>query len=101
VLDISVLVLQRGQHVPVVTLQSDDPASYMRHRLLGFLDRIGFTKFGSVAFVELLDGDGRFAWSGGRLRNAGMVHVRPELELCSPVILSRPALVKYPPCPAD
>lgn len=89
VLDVSVLALRRGQHAPVVTLENGDPASYVKHDLRGFLDRIGFFKR-SFAFVELLDGGGRFAWSAGRFGNGGMVHSRPDLGHCSPVTNSQP-----------
>jgi hypothetical protein len=101
VLDASVLALQRGRRVPVVTLQSDDPAACMKHRLRGFLDRIGYFQPDSVAFVELLDDNGEFAWSGGRLANGGMVHSRPDLDSCSPVGHSQLVGAAPPPCPAD
>jgi hypothetical protein len=102
VIDVSVLALSQGQHVPVVTLESADPASDMKHRLRGFLDRIGYFKPNSLGFVELVDEDGRFAWSAGRFPNGGMVHPRADLDQCSPITHSQPALRKPPPpCPAD
>jgi len=100
-IDVSVLALSRGQHVPVVTLESSNPAAYMKHRLRGFLDRIGFFRRDAYAFVELVDEDGRFAWSAGRFSNGGMVHPRPDLDQCSPIVHSQPHLQKPPPpCPA-
>lgn len=93
VLDVTVLAVRGDQHAPVVTLQSGDPASYMKHRLAGFLDRIGFFKR-NFAFVELLDGEGGFAWSAGRFGNGGMVHPRVDLDQCSPIVHSQPHLQK-------
>ena len=101
VLDVSVLALSRGRRVPVVTLESRDPASYMKHGLRGFLDRIGYFERHGLAFVELLDEDGGFAWSAGRFPNGGMVHPRPDLDQCSPISHSQLALVSPPPCPAE
>jgi hypothetical protein len=100
-LDVTVVSTPRGRHVPVVTLESDDPASYMKHSLRGFLDEIGTTRNDWVGFVELVDGDGHFAWSSGRVGNTGMLHVRHDLDSCSPVHHSSPSGVTYPPCPAD
>jgi hypothetical protein len=71
VLDVTVLSLRGDRHAPVVTLQSDDPASYMKHHLLGFLKQAGFTSPHLVRFVELVDGDGKFAWSAGHVGNLG------------------------------
>jgi hypothetical protein len=100
-IDMIVFALSRGQHVPAVTLESADPASYMKHRLRGFLDRIGYFEPNSLAFVELVDEDGRFAWSAGRFGNGGMVHPRPDLDQRSPIAHSQLALQRPPPCPAD
>lgn len=72
----------------------------MKHDLRGFLDRLGYFDPQGLAFVELLDKHGRFAWSAGRFPNGGMVHPRPDLDQCSPIIHSRPALMTPPPCPA-
>ncbi len=100
VLGVSVLALTGGRHVPVVTLGSLDPASYMKHDLRGFLDNIGYLEPDGLAFVELLDEDGRFAWSAGRFPGGGMVHPRPDLDQCSPIFHSQLALVKPAPCRA-
>jgi len=100
-LEVTVLTLSGGRRVPVVTLEAADAAAYMKHDLRGFLDRIGYFEPGALAFVELRDEHGRFAWSAGRFPNGGMVHPRPDLDQCSPIIHSQLALVKPPPCPAD
>ncbi|MGI8479457.1 MAG: hypothetical protein ACR2M2_06330 [Gaiellaceae bacterium] len=71
VFDISVLARSLGQHIPVVTLESTDPASYMKHDLRGFLDRIGYFEPDGLAFVELFDEEGRFAWAAGRFPSGG------------------------------
>jgi hypothetical protein len=103
VLDVTVLSLSGDRHAPVLTLQSNDPASYMKHHFLGFLQQTGFTTPTPrrAWFVELVDGDGKFAWSAGHVGNTGMLHIRPDLDSCSPVVHSRPFGAKYPPCPAD
>jgi hypothetical protein len=101
-LEVAVLATRGKQHVPVVTLEAPDPASYMKHDLRGFLDAIGYFEPDALAFVELHDEDGRIAWSAGRFPNGGMVHPRPDLDQCSPILHSQPALVEPPPpCPAD
>ena len=101
ILDVTVVSTPRGRHVPVVTLESDDRPSYMKHNLLGFLTDIGSTEEGWVGFVELVDGGGHFAWSSGRVGNTGMLHVLPALDSCSPISHSSPRGVTYPPCPSD
>jgi len=73
-LEVTVLARNDGRPAPVVTLEAADPAAYMKHDLRGFLDRIGYFEPGALAFVELRDQHGRFAWSAGRFPNGGMVH---------------------------
>jgi hypothetical protein len=98
---LEVVVLAQGRrHIPVVTLQASDPAAYMKHDLRGFLERIGYLEPRGLAFVELVDDHGRFAWSAGRFRNGGMVHPRPDLDQCSPIVHSQLVGAKPPPCPA-
>lgn len=101
-LDVSVLALTaENRHVPVVTLEQSDPASYMKHRLRGFLAQIGYFKPEGVAFVELLDTHGRFAWAAGRWHNGGLVRSRPDLDQCSPIVHSQLVGATVPQCPAD
>ena len=100
-LDVTVLAVRDGRRVPVVTLEAADPASYMKHDLEGFLEQIGHFEPRRLGFVELLDEDGRFAWSTGRFPNGGMVHPRQDLDQCSPIHHSQPFGVHTPPCPAD
>lgn len=105
-LHITVLALSEDGHGPVVTLESDDPAWYTKHRLKGFLEEIGYIgdpeDFG---FVELLDGQGRFAWHAGRYPfGGGMVWSRPDLDRCGPIgHFGGPFVPGWtpPPCPAD
>lgn len=99
--EVTVLALRDGRRATAVTLEADDPASYMKHRLRDFLDRIEYFEPRRLAFVELLDEHGRFAWSAGRFRNGGMVHPRPDLDQCSPIFHSQLVGSKPPPCPAD
>ena len=100
VLEVAVLSVG-GRSVPAVTLQSSDPAAYMKHDLRGFLERIGYFEPDAIAFVELVDEQGRFAWSAGRFPGGGMVHPRPDLDECSPIVHSQLVSAKPPPCPAD
>jgi hypothetical protein len=104
VLDVTVLDVTAStghSHVPVVTLTSADPASYMKHHLGRFLEQIGYTEPNHYGFVELFDDRGRFAWSAGRFPNGGMVHPRPDLDQCSPVSHSQPPGRQPLTCPAD
>jgi hypothetical protein len=99
-LDVAVLAVGK-QDVPAVTLESSDPAAYMKHHLRGFLQRIGYFEPDAIAFVELVDSRGQFAWSAGRYPGGGMVHPRPDLDQCSPIGHSQLVGAKPPPCPAD
>jgi hypothetical protein len=99
-LEVVVLALGR-RHVPVVTLQASDPAAYMKHHLRAFLQHIGYLEPRGLAFVELVDDQGRFAWSAGRFPTGGMVHPRPDLDQCSPIVHSQLVGANPPPCPAD
>jgi threonine dehydrogenase-like Zn-dependent dehydrogenase len=99
VLDVAVLAVGK-RRAPAVTLQSSDPAAYMKDHLRGFLQRIGYLEPDALAFVELVDDHGRFAWSAGRFQNGGMVHPRPDLDQCSPIVHSQLVGSKPPPCPA-
>ncbi len=73
----------------------------MKHRLRGFLERIDYLEPDGLAFVELVDDHGRFAWSVGHWTNGGMVHSRPDLDQCGPVGHSQLVGHKPPPCPAQ
>lgn len=101
IVDVTVLALNDRRRIPVVTLEADDAASYLKHDLQEFLDRIGYFEPQSLAYVEVLDGDGDFAWSAGRFPNGGMVHPRPDLDACSPIAHSQLIGVEVPPCPAS
>jgi hypothetical protein len=99
-LDVVVLA-QEARHALAVTLESSDPAGYMKHHLRDFLQHIGYFEPGALAFVELVDDRGRFAWSAGRFVGGGMVHPRPDLDECSPIGHSQLVGAKPPPCPAN
>ncbi|MFN2466636.1 MAG: hypothetical protein ABR521_00680 [Gaiellaceae bacterium] len=99
-LDVTVLAMGEGEHGPVVTLAAADPASYMKHELRGFLEKIGYRN--GFAFVELLDEHGRFAWVAGNWSAGGMVASGQSLDQCSPISHSRlVGAAPPPPCPAD
>jgi threonine dehydrogenase-like Zn-dependent dehydrogenase len=83
-LDVAVLAVGT-RRVAAVTLQSSDPASYMQHGLQRFLAGIGYFRHDALAFVQLVDDRGRFAWTAGRWKNGGMVGSRPDLERFSPI----------------
>lgn len=100
-LDVTILVLNAGaRRVPAVTLEADNPAAYMKHWLRAFLERIGYFKPDGLAFVELVDTRGKFAWAAGQWQNGGMVGSRPGLDQCSPIAHSEPVGITIPPCPA-
>jgi hypothetical protein len=104
-LHVTVLALSEDGRGPVVTLESDDPASYMKHDLRGFLEKIGYIGDpANFAFVELLDEQGRFAWYAGRWPfGGGMGWSRPDLDQCDPIShFGGPVTFEPPPpCPAD
>jgi len=83
-LDVAVLAVGT-RRIPAVTLQSSDPAAYMQHGLRRFLAGIGYSQHDALAFVELVDDRGRFAWTAARWKNGGMVGSRPDLERYSPI----------------
>ena len=86
----------------MVTLEADDPAAYLKHRLKGFLAQIGYLKQDGLGFVEVVDSRGWFVWSAGRFPRGGMVHTRSDLDACSPIVhLGGPIGAKTPPCPAS
>lgn len=102
-LDVTVLALSEGEHAPVVTLESAEPASYMKHDLLGLIKEIESLRREGVWYIELLDEQGRFAWLGGRWwPSGGTTGARPDLERCSPWGGRLTTRTPPPPsCPAD
>ena len=87
---------------PVVTLETNAPAHYLKHGLRGFLKAIGYLtpNSGYGAFVEVVDERGKFVWAAGRFSRGGMVKIRPDLDSCSPIIHSQLVGAHPPPCPA-
>ena len=89
---------------PAVILQVDDPASFMEHRLPGFLDAIGNSWLVyEGSYVEIIDGDGAFAWEYGTssLAGSGSTGSRPDLEGCNPIHHGWLTVQGPPPCPAS
>lgn len=82
------------------TLESDDPASFLLHRMRPFLDALGDRSNLDGTYVSLVDGSGQTVWEtswNGRI-SEGSVGSRPDLEGCSPV--SNWSGFTTPPCPA-
>lgn len=82
------------------TLESDDPASFLVHRMQPFLDALRDHSNLDGTYISLVDGSGRTVWensSNERLWE-GSVGSRPDLQGCSPV--SNLSGFKTPPCPA-
>jgi hypothetical protein len=83
-----------------MTLQVDDPAAFLKHRVRSFLDLLYPPRVPLLGFyVGLEDARGRLVWATSRLPNEGAVFAIPRLDSCSPVVHSQPALRKPPPCP--
>jgi hypothetical protein len=103
VLDVTVLTSNRhfgAELWPAVTLQADDPADYLKHRLKPFLDEIRYGR--RSAYVEVVDAQGAFAWEAGAAGTTGMLHIRRDLDACSPIQHSQPVTAPPPPvCPAN
>jgi hypothetical protein len=102
VLDVTMLASRRGGAValyPAVILQANDPAAYLKHRLKPFLDAIHYGR--RSAYVEVVDAKGALAWEAGAAGTTGMVHIRPDLDACSPIQHGHLATRTAPPaCPA-
>lgn len=103
VLDVTILASlgSNGSELyPSVVLQAKDPAAYLKHRLKPFLDKIRYGR--RSAYVEVVDAKGALAWEAGAAGTTGMVHIRPDLDACSPVQHSKPVTATPPPaCPAN
>jgi hypothetical protein len=88
-----------------VVVRPDDPAAFLRHRVLAFTAAIG-DRFESLDGLYLLVLDTRnsrvlLSMNGSRL-SIGGVAVRPDLEACSPFLhRSSTSAPAPPPCPAD
>jgi hypothetical protein len=80
------------------TLESDDPASFLEHRMPTFLDALGDHSNLDGTYISLVDGRGKTVWetsSNDRI-SEGSVGSRPDLTGCSPVANWGPT---PPPCP--
>jgi len=95
-----------GRPAPAVVLAVSDPAPFLKHRLRGFLTRLQQINgvYGDD-YVGVADSNGRFVWENGRAHLpgtfAGSLWIRRDLDSCSPVVHSQPALAEPPPrCPA-
>jgi hypothetical protein len=102
VIDVTILASRQGggaELYPAVTLQTSEPAAYLKHRLMPFLNAIRYGR--RSAYVKVVDAQGAFAWEGGRAGTTGMLHFRPDLEECGPIEHSHYATLTPPPaCPA-
>jgi hypothetical protein len=86
---------------PIVLLQVDQPATFLKNDLSGFLSAIhAYSPRYGAFYVEVIDKAGAFVWSAGAnvLEPSGVSATRPDLAGCSPV----KGLMEdtIPPCPA-
>jgi len=91
-----------GRAAPAVVLAVSDPAPFLKHRLRAFLTRLQQINgvYGDD-YVGVVDANGRFVWENGRAHLpgtfAGSLWIRRDLDSCSPVVHSQPALAEPPP----
>lgn len=69
-----------------LTLQVSDPAAFLKHRAIRFLNILYRTDVPLLGFyVGLKDATGQLVWATSRLANEGAVYAIPQLDACSPV----------------
>jgi hypothetical protein len=84
-----------------LTVRVSDPAAFLKHRarsLLNLLARPSIPLLGYYLAAE--DSSGQVIWATSQLPGTGSVFTIPNLDSCSPVQHSEPALSQPPPCPA-
>jgi hypothetical protein len=82
-----------------VTVEVPDPANFLDQRASDFFDRLGEGPGDmDLRFVDSKGGRISESWSSG---SGGAVSVRPDLEGCSPYLVSRPMTHDSPPCPIE
>lgn len=69
------------------TLESDDPALFLVHRMRPFLDALGDRSHLDGTYISLVDASGQTVWESSYNERIweGSVGSRPDLEGCSPV----------------
>jgi hypothetical protein len=86
-----------------VTLRTETPAAFLKHRLRRFLEEIPDPSHAELdgRCVSVIDAEDRHVWSWGLYPYGGLHWVRPELDGCDPVVpLGSPMDYMPPPCPA-
>jgi hypothetical protein len=82
------------------TLAVSDPASFLKHRLRGFLDRTLFAHRQN-AYLRIVDGRGASVLEWSVTGPHGSLWIRPSLLRCSPIYpIGVPAGANYPRCAA-
>ena len=83
-----------------VTLAASDPATFLKHRLQGFLDRTLLGRRQNV-YLRIVDADGGRVLEWSLQGPHGSLWIRPSLLRCSPIYpLGVPFGAKHPRCPA-
>jgi hypothetical protein len=68
-----------------VTVQTDDPASFLKHRASA-LFRLVSARSPSASFVGVKDKTGELVYAVEHTGNSGGFHARPDLRPCGPVV---------------
>jgi len=87
-----------------VTLRTEEPAEFLKHRLRPFLEEVPVPSDAALdgRYVRVVDEKGRGVWSWGLWPFGGSRWTRPDLEGCSPIVPLGTLLDwSPPPCPAD
>lgn len=86
-----------------VTLRTETPAAFLKHRLRSFLEEIPDPAHADLdgRYVYVIDAEKRGFWSWGLYPYGGLHWVRPGLEGCDPVVpLGSRLGYNPPPCSA-
>jgi hypothetical protein len=90
-------VLKPLDYALAITVRVPDPAEFLDHRAPKLFERLGEPP-GDFDLL-FVDSEGSRIAENWHALSGGSVWVRPDLDGCSPYLVSRPVLYKPPPCP--
>jgi hypothetical protein len=90
-------VLKPLDYALAITLRVSDPAEFLDHRAPKLFVRLGEPP--GDFDLRFVDSDGNRISENWHALSGGSVWIRPDLDGCSPYLVSRPTTYKPPPCP--